>query len=319
MTRATQILHAHHGSPSVEGCGPASVHRCYVCGSSSQRGQRVRDWMGENFTGQSLVAAPSSTLVCEPCVWAMAGRPPDTLRMWCHLYDETGYVRTNKGDKPLIREWLRRRHNGEWFASIADSGKKHVVPFTPVNPGGSRGRIRFEEDELSLPRDDDGWLLIDDATELLTLGATKGEIEPGEYGSRAWGLCPEAIRDFEDRWSGLRNSAWFRLAVWLAQRDEDRVAVRMDAEAEKKGRKKNEARKTDGGEAPHVDHGVRARGAPCVPEGVRTDGGQEALGPPSNSDEGSHENGGRPGGVGNVRDTSAQTTKPHQLGLPGVA
>lgn len=318
MTRATQMLHAHHGSPAVDGCVSVVVPRCYVCAGSSDRGQRVSDWMGDNFTGQSLVAAPSSSLVCEACVWAMSGRPPDTLRMWCHLYDEAGYVRTNKGDKPLIREWLRRRHAGEWFASIADSGKKHVVPFTPVNPGGSRGRIRFEEDELSLPRDDAGWRILDDATELLTLGATKGEIEPGEYGARAWGLCPDAIRDFEDRWSGLRNSAWFRLAVWLAQRDEERVATRMDAEAEKKGRK-NEARKTDGGQAANAHDGVHPGRAQDLPEGVRADGGQEALGPPRNSDADRNEDSGRTGGVGDHRNEAAPATKPHQLGFPGFA
>lgn len=318
MTRATQILHAHHGRPAVDGCGSASVSRCYVCGGLSDRGQRVTDWMGENFTGQSLVAAPSSTLVCEACVWAMAGRPPDTLRMWCHLYDESGYVRTNKGDKPLIRKWLRRRHAGEWFAAIADSGKKHVVPFTPVNPPGSRGRIRFEEDELVLPRDDAGWRIVDDATELLTLGATKGEIEPGEYGARAWGLCPDAIRDFEDRWSGLRNSAWFRLAVWLAQRDEERVATRMDAEAAKKGRR-NEARKTDSGQAAYAHDGVHPGRASDLSEGVRADGSKEALGPPRDGDADRDEDSGRPGGVGDHRDAAAQATKPHQLGLPGFA
>lgn len=250
MTSATQILHAHHGSPLVDGCADVDVRACYVCGRPWARGQRVSEWMGDNFTGQSLVACPTSPLICEACVWAMAGRPPDTLRMWCHLYDSRGYVRTNKGDKPAIRDWLRGAHDGEWFAAIADSGKKHVLPFTPVNPAGSRGRIRFEEDEILLPRSDAGWQIVDETTELLTLGATKAEIEPGEYGPRAWSLCADAIRSYEDRWAGLRNSPWFRLVVWLAQRDEGRVTERLEQEKttreakSKKGRKDATAQAT---------------------------------------------------------------------------
>lgn len=319
MRRATQALYAHHGHPSMDGCGPLSVQRCYVCGSTSDRGQRVADWMGDNFTGQHLVACPTSPLVCEACVWAMAGKPPDTLRMWCHLFDERGYVRVNKGAKPTIRDWLRGPKEGEWFAAIADSGKKHVVPFTPVNPAGSRvGRILFEEEPVSLPASDDGWAIVDDTTELLTLGATKAEIEPGEYAARAWGLCPDAIRDFEDRWGGMRHSAWFRLVVWLAQRDEERVAVRMEAEQARKG-KKNEARQRDGGQAPHVDHGVYARRESDLPARVRADGGQETLGPPRDGAAHRHEDSGGAGGVGDHRDAPAAATKPHQLGLPGFA
>ncbi len=321
MRPATQILHAHHGAPQVAECVDRSVERCYVCACPSARSQAVKEWMGENFTGQSLVAAPSSTLVCEACVWAMAGRPPDTLRMWCHLYDEAGYVRTNKGDKPQIRDWLRGPHQGEWFAAIADSGKKHVLPFTPVNPAGSFGSVRFEEDTLMLPRAEHEWAILDETTELLTLGATKAEIEPGIYGPRAWSLCPGPIAAFEERWGRLRNSAWFRLVVWLAQRDEERVTERMNAEQAKRAKKgkKNETRSEDSGEAPNVDHGVRARCASDLSPGVRADGGAETLGSPGNGAANSDADGKRSRGMGNDRDEATSFAKPHQLGLPGFA
>lgn len=318
IASATQLLHGHHGHPEVKGCADRAVELCYVCACPWPRSQPVVDWMGTNFTGQGLVLAPTSPLICEACVWAMAGKPPHTLRSWCHLFDGRGYVRVNKGDKPAIREWLRGAHEGPWFAAIADSGKKHVLPFSPVNVPGMGGRIRFEDEEVALPRDD-GWRILDDATELLTLGATKAEIEPGRYGPRAWSLCPDAIAAFEDAWSGLRHGAWFRLVLWLAQRDEERVQARMAAEqAAKKGRK-NAARKERGRSAAHVDDGG-SLGAPSrVPEQVRADGGPGALEPPGLSASSRNEDGGGARGVGDDDVPDAAASGDDQLGLPGIA
>src|ERR1700678_1889135 len=91
-------------------------------------------FMGASFTGKNRVRCVESGEVCEPCVWAMAGKPPDTLRMTSHVVDDRGWLRPNKGGKPLQREWLRGPKQGQWFAAIADSGKKHVIPWAPMNP-----------------------------------------------------------------------------------------------------------------------------------------------------------------------------------------
>jgi len=228
------------------------------------------DFLGAKFTGQNRVRCVESLYVCEPCVWAMAGKPPDTLRMTSHLVDDRGWLRPNKGAKPLQREWLRGAKAGEWFAAIADSGKKHVIPWAPVNPAGlaaGTGELLFEERLVRLG----DWTLVDDLSALLTAGASKERVETAEYGPFEWERCAAEIEAFEGRWSGERASDWWALAIWLAQRDEDVVQARQAREKEER-----DARKGREKEAARRDRGDAARDAVRVPRhrGKRT----EALG-----------------------------------------
>lgn len=95
----------------------------------------------------------------------------------------------------------------------------------------------FDESPITLPGRD-GWAIVDDAAELLTGGVTKAELESGDYTPRAWQLAREGVEAFERSWARMRGGAWFRLVVWLAQRDEDAVAERLAAEKETKSAKK---------------------------------------------------------------------------------
>lgn len=232
---------------------------CWFCGGSHvPRGVPTTDFGGASFVGQSRVRAPDADWVCEACVYfcsrtePVPGRPPKdgkkfgaSYRNLSHLYNDalpTPYVNASKGEKPVILAFLRRHHAGTWFAAIADSGQKHVVQWTPVNPPGARGRVLFEEQTIALP-DADGWRIVDDLAALLTAGATKDEIERGEYTPRAWALCPERISAFEAEWGArLRGGDWFALALWLAQRDEDAVTERLAAEQAAKAEKKRAAK-----------------------------------------------------------------------------
>ena len=221
-------------------CGAASG-RCWVCAAEMARGALVTKWQGASFTGQNRVRSPASTHVCEPCVWAMAGKPPDTLRMTSHLWAEAEpYLTPNKGGKPVMRAFLRAPHTGAWFAAIADTGQKHIVPWTPINPAGTkRGRVTFEDRAVTVG----DWSAMDAAMLLLTAGATKEELLRGEYGPRAWQLCGASIDGFErEHGQRLRGSGWFELVVFLAQRDEAVVAERMDREKEARAEKKATAR-----------------------------------------------------------------------------
>lgn len=321
---ATQLLHAHVGAPAFDGCVDDAIDHCYVCAGTSLRSMPIAKWMGDNFTGQAQCRAPMSDRICEACAWAMAGRPPDTLRMYSHLFDGREYLRLNKGDKPAMRAFLRRHHDTEWFAAIADSGKKHVIPWAPVNQPGRKGRVRFEDGDVTLPRSEDGWAMVDEIAALATAGAPKSEIESGDYSPRSWTLCRAAIESFERRWKSERHGAWFRLAVWLAQRDEVEAQARMDQEkadkAEKKGAKRGN--KTDGRGAratADANGGGLARGAEALPHGVRVDGVDEALGPPVERDADRDKNDVEPRGVGVDDGAQASSAGPAQLGLPGFA
>ena len=237
MTYASMILWSARGSPALAGVEAASGV-CWVCAHTLVRGLRVDSWQSAKFTGQTRVRRPSASHVCEPCAWAMSGRPPDTLRMTSHLWgDGEGYAAPNKGDKPAILRFLRAAHAGAWLAAIADSGKKHVVPWTPVNPPGTRrGRVLFEDRVVVLPGDAAGWNIVDRLAALLTAGATKDEVARGEWSPRAWALLGGAtIETFEaDFGRRERGGVWFDLALWLAQRDEEAVADRLAAEKEKR-------------------------------------------------------------------------------------
>lgn len=278
---APRLIWEAHGAPRSDVCEEHDG-TCWLCAGPMARGQPVRKWAGASFTGQTRVRSGLSSHVCEPCVFVCSrlspvmGRPAKpgkklggNFRNYSHLY-EAGICCGNasKGDKDAIRMFLGREHAAEWFAAIADSGQKHVIPWTPVNTRGRAGRVLFDEQEVRVPDDQS---LVSDLSQLLTLGATKAEIESGEYSARAYELCGNALHAFEARRYAERRSAWFTLALWLAQRDEGEVAARLAAEKEKRrerARKKTRARSD-------------RRAAPCTARDVseeRPREREEALG-----------------------------------------
>lgn len=306
----SQIAHRIGGSKAHELASDRDPFTCWVCGGRATRGALRWQWAGANFTGQNRVRCPDSDVVCEACIVVMAGKPPNTERMWSHLVDGDEHVRVNKGQKPTIREFLRREHRATWWAAIADSGKKHIIPWCPLNAAGqSGGRVLFEDALVMLPRDAGGWALLDEIAGLLTAGATKEEVSRGEYGPRAWQLVGERLRAFETARGSLRGGSWFDLAVWLAQRDEAAVAERLEAEKAAKAAKKKEAKANDGrrkGKAANANGRGAARTPKRVPADARVQRAQ-ALGPDPRPDARGSAVLGEPGGVANDHDPDAAT------------
>jgi len=152
-----------------------------------------------------------------------AGKRGKNLRMFSHFWDGRGYCYANKAEKPRILEWLRGEKEGAWFAAIADSGKKHVLPHTVINPAGCRSPvIRLEEQDVV----EGDWGLIDSMINLLTDGVTKIEIEAGDYAVSSWQRSMNLVQDFEHTWSQERGGGWFTLCLWLAQRNEEEYCAR---------------------------------------------------------------------------------------------
>ena len=280
MTPARDVFRIA-GSPPMEGCEDVAA-ACVVCARDWPRTHAYRRWQGANFTDQNkLMGHGLSDRICEPCVYvhswvAPPGYPPAepgkkgvNLRLFSHMYDERGYLFANKGSKPVIREWLRGPKRGEWWAAIADSGQKHVLPWARANAARARGNgiVRFEQRDVVIG----DWLLADAMTALLTAGVTKAELETGQYTPRAWQLAERGVRDFEREYGRERGGGWYELALWLSQRDEEAVQARMALEQEaKRGRTKSGRSTRSGGD-------VAARGASGVP-GERGEP-DEALGP----------------------------------------
>lgn len=322
MTSASQMLFESVRSPPVDGCAAIASVPCWLCGSPWSRAVSVEEWNGASFTGQNRVRCPSSPWVCEPCAWVCSrlspvpGRPPKegktlggNFRNYSHVFDGAGYRNFSKGEKPGLLAWLRAPRVGSWWAAIADSGQKHVIPWAPINPG-ARGSLLFEEQIVRLPSD---WPIVDAASALLTAGATKEEVLAADYDSRAWSLAGDQISAFESTHGHLRGGAWFALAVWLAQRDEETVQARMLAEKEAKANAKAKQRAT---RAPGALHRERADARPPRISRSRRKS-DAALGSDHGSNSSSSANNGERARVGDIADEGAATQLPVQRSFFG--
>lgn len=322
MTRPASILHALAGRPAqdrvVELDEPAL---CRVCAGLAHRAAPYERWQGSGFTDQNKLRYIAGTHVCEACVWAHAWNPPPghppaakgkkgvNLRLFSHLYDERGYVYANKGDKPTIRAWLLAPKSPPWFAAIADSGQKHVVPWATMNRDPYVGVVRLEEADVFLDcRIAGEW--CEATCELLTAGATKAEIEAGEYRPQTWLRCEERIRAYEARFGAERGGGWFALTVWLSQRDEDAVAERRAAEKEAKA----DGRRTKGSN-PRSRGGPADGGARGVPRGRGERAQALAADPRSRGARDADERAGQR--VGDDADPRAADRESDQLALFG--
>lgn len=356
---AGQLLFKRIGSPHVDEAFDHEVEPCWMCGGESERGVKVDDFNGASFTGQNRVAYPPGKYTCEACLYLCSrispvpGRPPKdgkkfggNFRNYSHLMDVERYINASKGEKPGILAFLRGPKKGDWFGAIADSGQKHVLPWAPLNPEGSRGRVLFDETMVQLP-DESGWKLVDDLVALLTAGATKESIASGDYNVGEWQRCEADIRAFEAKWAKTRASSWFVLAVWLAQRDEagvaERLATEKAAKAEKqkakserakkpskkpvsdsnsqdsKGAQHGKARRKGGGHTANVDGGSPAGGAQGVSGKPRGKCAQE-LGHAAITHEDRVQDGGDSRAVGNDPAAGAERncgTVGNQLSLFG--
>lgn len=231
-------------------CRPiADQISCWMCGGDWQDRAAPREKViGSNFTGQNRVRSPLSQWVCEPCVYLCSrtspvpGRPPKegkqvggNFRNYSHCWwqDTDGaveYINASKGEKPQLLAWLRKPKPGRWWATIADSGQKHMLQWGIVC-SKQPGKVLFDETIVLIG----DWQMVDDMCSVLTAGATKDELQSGDYQTGSIIRCRDAILQFEQQW-GIRHrgGAWFALCLWLAQRDEEQVAIRIAAEKEAK-------------------------------------------------------------------------------------
>lgn len=265
MSSASQTLwQTVLGQPQQADCEPLPEPvPCWLCGGVwAGRACPISDWQGANFTGQNKVRSPRSTWICEPCVHISSriapvpGRPPKegksfggNFRNYSHCWwrDQTGkveYLNASKGEKPALLAWLRKPKVGEWWCAIADSGQKHIIPWAPLIKG-AKGPVLFDDLVVTLG----DWGIVDDMVELLTAGATKEEVEGGDYHPGSILRCRLDILAFEAKWGRMRGGGFFALAIWLAQRDEEKVAARMAAEKEAKKDGKSRGKKTGNDQA----------------------------------------------------------------------
>ena len=230
-------------------------------------------------------------------------------RSYSHCWEDGHcYVNASKGEKPTIRAFLEREHTGLWFAAIADSGQKHVLPFTMINPPGRRGIVLMDEVRVSIPEDQSLTAIM---TDLLTRGTTKEGIETGRHGAWAFDRIGDDLQRFEREHGRNRGSPWFGLALWLAQRDNEEVQRRMAAEKEEKSAKRAKQGKAA------KSHDRSGAGSKSRVPAQRARKRAETLGATRDADAGGGENERERGRVRDVVLQRAPTGRPGQAKLPG--
>lgn len=140
--------------------------RCAICGGWDRRCLPLESACPKaSFSGHQDMQWLESGAVCRACAWAMEGRPPDTLRMWSILYREDREANPSNPSAPNCGPWVHLENKGNldaigcalltppqkpWCLSIADSGKIHILPYTPTNTGEDRNRwrIRIERENV---------------------------------------------------------------------------------------------------------------------------------------------------------------------------
>lgn len=221
MKSASQLIYEDAGSPDVK--GKPCNKPCAVCGGYGETGLPIETLPG-TFTAYDQMLSPDSDIVCSACVWAMSGRPPDTLRLWSFVYRETGEhiesprpkgigPRTwagNKADMSPVRKILLDPPEGAYAVTLADSGQIHVLPFAPVSVGREwsvqldRHRIDGRPEQLK-------HLLFHSAS-LLLAGFGREEVEKGVPNTHnymkareAWHRhMPHLDGSLDRRWCGSR-------------------------------------------------------------------------------------------------------------------
>lgn len=227
MLSPSRIVWQLAGSPPAEGeksvAGP-----CACCGEETGRGLPYLKWQGSNFMDQNRLRHPNGPMVCSACIWAHGWNPPPghplepdkkrgpNLMMYSHLWSaDTGYWYANKGNKAEMVRWLRTPRPCAWFAAIADSGQKHVLPYAPMVYPGGRPLVILQELVVELGN----WVLYDDGQELLAAGASFEGLRTGAWQSFDFKKVGyDRLQTFERRWAGLRGSAWWELVMFLGSR-----------------------------------------------------------------------------------------------------
>lgn len=132
---------------------------CAMCGQSVLRTAPAKKWLeGKSFTDPAHLRARSGR-VCEACAWTVTGKGMDQIRMWTILARTdralppsnpkaafaTRHVHfTTRADMRAVVDTLADPPTGQWVVAVAESGQKHVLPYTRINHGPGRWRIRMD-------------------------------------------------------------------------------------------------------------------------------------------------------------------------------
>lgn len=164
MTYATAPVMVWHlaGCPRRESLPAQAVEAvCAMCGRTAEETVDAKKTVaGKSFTDQYLLARPDSTRTCYACSWVATGKGMDQIRMWSVVAREDKvlppsnpkaafatdhlHFTTCKGDSRTIVGTLADPPDGGWVVSVAESSQKHTLPYSVINRGAGRWRVRVD-------------------------------------------------------------------------------------------------------------------------------------------------------------------------------
>lgn len=167
MMSASRLLWVDAGRPAVP--QPTVTHDgpCALCGLpiGDMPAVTAKEAFGSGFAGHQLLARPGGTHTCVACAWTMAGRPPDTLRMWSVLYRQDRAAVPSPSEKAptlgphihlaskggLDEVWrcLIDPPSGPWVCAVTTTGQQHVIPYAAVNSGAGPWQVRLDQTDVT--------------------------------------------------------------------------------------------------------------------------------------------------------------------------
>lgn len=197
----------------------ALAGQCRTCGAQST-GEPFAKWVKDSFTDHDKLFP--GTIVCDACLFTFSDQntdiqarlgkeKPQKSRNYSHFVARGAWYPLSKGQKAKMRELLLA---GCEVAVIADSGQKHLV--FRSKPGW----WTFEEQRL-LPCPELLAQLLAPIEALYNAGASKAEIESGNYDSRTIQKIGVATwQSHEQQLKARRGGLPFKLAIFLSQKEE---------------------------------------------------------------------------------------------------
>ena len=205
---------------------------CWLCGGANYGAVPVKSWVKATFTNYDDARGNWDDGVCEACVWATryhsdelaektGKEKPQNMPTYSHfIVDGEWHVNCKAHTQQIAQALLDIRGVPE-MAVIANSGQKHLVHLASINtPGQTSGVVQFER-ELIMMEQSALRGLLDSIETLYNDGHSKSAIRTGLYTFRRdtdialWRSEEACIR-------GQRGSPLFTLAVWLAQKEEEK-------------------------------------------------------------------------------------------------
>lgn len=132
---------------------------CAMCARTVEATAPAKKWLeNKSFTDPKHLRAKSDR-VCEACAWCCTGKGMDQIRMWSIVAREDKALPasnpkavfasdhlhfTSRADMRAVVNTLAHPPAGEWVVSIAESGQKHTTPYSVINHGAGRWRVRMD-------------------------------------------------------------------------------------------------------------------------------------------------------------------------------